>query len=170
MNLLIKGLLIMTFLFLAVISDIRTRKIKNRIVLAFILVGLLANLFENGWTGILDSLWGITFPVMVLFPLFLLKMLGAGDIKCFSAIGAIMGAEFVTYSMIYSFIAGGVIALIIMALNKNALQRFGYLISYLKVSLLTLSLSEYDNLQKSKGAFRFTYAIFLGVILQYIKI
>lgn len=165
----IKFLLLGLLLILVLISDIRTRKIKNLIVFPFMLIGLLISLCDSGMPGIIKASWGIVFPVLILFPLFLLKMLGAGDIKCFCAIGAIMGDSFVTNSIIYSFVTGGVLALIIMIVNKNAVKRFRHLIVYLKTCFLTFSFSQYDNFNTSNGVFRFSYAIILGVSLQFIK-
>jgi prepilin peptidase CpaA len=63
--------------------------------------------------------------------------------------------------MAYSFICGGIIAIMIMAIRKNAISRFTYFINYLKNSLLTFSFGPYDGTK-----FRFAIAIFLGVIVQ----
>lgn len=163
-----KLILLGLLLVLAVISDIKTRKIKNIIVYPFILIGLIIGLCESGIKGILEASWGMLIPIFLLFPLFLLRMLGAGDIKCFSAVGAIMGGRFAFDSIIFSFLAGGVFALIIMIVNKNAVQRFKHFISYLKSCLLTFSVSEYDDFKTGKGVFRFSFAIVLGVVVQFI--
>lgn len=165
----IKSILLIIFLILVAISDIKTRKIKNIIVYPFIIVGLIVNLYESGVKGSFESLYGILLPIIFLFPLFLLRMLGAGDIKCFSAIGAMMGGRFVIASITFSFLAGGLFALIIMIVNKNAAQRFKHLIDYLKSCFLTFSVSQYDNLKTSSGAFRFSFAIVLGVGIQLIN-
>jgi len=161
----IKYALLMMLLLMSLISDVKTRKIKNLIVFSFMVMGVLIGLCETGLVGILNSMCGIILPILILFPLFVLKMLGAGDIKCFSAIGAIMGAGFAAESIIYSFIVGGVIALIIMLFNNNAVKRFKGLLNYLKTCILTFSITQYDDLKRSEGAFRFTYAVVIGVII-----
>jgi len=164
--LVIKYALLVMLLLMSLISDVKTRKIKNLIVFPFMLMGILIGLCETGAMGALNSICGIILPILILFPLFVLQMLGAGDIKCFSAIGAIMGAGFVAESIIYSFIAGGVIAFIIMSINRNALERIKHLLNFIKTCILTLSITQYDDLRRSKGAFRFTYAIAAGIVAQ----
>lgn len=164
----IKSFLLVMLLILSLICDIKTKKIKNAIILPFMIVGFITGFCENGVSGFINSLCGIVFPVLIMFPLFMLRMLGAGDIKCFGSIGAIMGMSFVINSIIYSFIAGGILALIIISVNKNALKRFKYLIDYIKSCFLTYSLAEYDNLKASNGVFRFSYAIILGVSFNFI--
>ena len=105
-------------LFLAVINDIKENKIKNKVILPFLLLGLITNFIMDGKIGVKNSLIAILIPFLTLFLFYVLGMLGAGDIKFFCAIGSIMGIEFIIYSMAYSFIIGGVIAIIIMLSRK----------------------------------------------------
>lgn len=155
-------------IFLSLSSDIKSYKIKNIIIVPFIAAGLATNLLLNGTPGILASLLAGVLPAMLLFVLFALRMLGAGDIKLFCAVGAISGVEFVLYDMVYSFLAGGVIAVAIMLLNKSFKQRGIYLLNYIKSCVLTLSLQPYtDFSDKNDGAkFRFAYAIAVGTAVQ----
>jgi Flp pilus assembly protein, protease CpaA len=151
----------------AIISDIRTYKIKNAIVIFFITAGLATNLITAGVHGLSVSIAATVLPVPILFVLFALKMLGAGDIKLFCAIGSIIGIPFILHSMAYSFLCGGVMALIIMLVNKNFRERGRYLAAYIKACFLTRSLQSYaDFNNKRDGAFfHFTYAIACGVLL-----
>jgi len=99
-------------------------------------------------------------------------MLGAGDIKLFAAIGAIMGLNFILYTLVFSFLSGGVVAAIIMLSKSNAKERFGNLKRYFKYCFLTGSLKPYDEFNEKNASFskndaskfHFTYAIFLGTI------
>lgn len=152
-------------LILALISDIKTYKIKNNIVYPFILIGLITNLYLDGLDGLTSSFKGIIIPIALLILLFILRMLGAGDIKLFSAIGSIMGLEFVTYTIIYSFIAGGVMALSTIIIRKNGIKRLVYLFQYIKSCFLTMSALPYTDFEdKSDGAkFRFAFAVVGGV-------
>lgn len=154
-------------LILSLISDIRTYKIKNSITMPFIIIGAATNFLLYGMDGLLCSIIGTTVPFAVLILLYMLKMLGAGDIKLFCAIGSIMGLEFGIYSMAYSFVAGGTIALLLIMIRKNGVQRLKYLAEYFKICLLTLSLQPYGEFYiKSDGSkFRFAYAIVCGTFI-----
>lgn len=149
---------------IALVSDIRTYKIKNIIIVIFMAAGFSTNFITGGLVGLTDVAMAAALPIPLLLIFFALRMLGAGDIKLFCAIGAIAGARFVLYTMAYSFLAGGIIACIIMLVNKSFRQRGRYLACYLKTCLLTCSLQPYmDFSDKTDGAkFRFSYAAACG--------
>lgn len=164
----IKSLELAILITLSLVSDTREYKIKNTITLGISTIGLITNLILYGLEGLIFSLAGWLIPVVLLFIFFALRMLGAGDIKLFAAVGAIMGWKFSVYSIIYSFIAGGIIALIIMLVRKNAIKRLRYFIHYIKNCLLTLSLQDYSDFKNhsAEDKFRFSYAAAPGILLQ----
>lgn len=152
---------------LALISDIRTYKIKNVLIVAFLTAGLATNLALDGLSGLLGSILAAALPIPLLIVFYAARMLGAGDLKLFCAAGAIAGIGHILYVMAYSFIAGGAIALIIMLVNRNFRSRAAYLVTYLKTCFLTRSMKPYSDFDdKSDGAkFRFSYAVACGVAL-----
>lgn len=154
-------------LVLALKSDIKSYKIKNRVTLSFIITGILTNSILYGDEGFKNSLLGIIIPIILLLVLYALRMLGAGDIKLFSALGAVFGGEYIFEIMAYSFIAGGIIALVLIVVRKNAKERIAHLFKYLKALILTLRFipyTEFDN-KEDRGKFPFAYAVFSGTIV-----
>lgn len=151
------------FSIIAAMQDYKEYKIKNKLVLVFIAVGLIINLFRGGLPGLLGSLIGMIIPI-ILFPLFALNMLGAGDIKAFMALGAIFGYKNIVMVMCFSFIAGGIIGILLIAVRKNGFQRIKKLGEYLKVTFLSKSLMKYDGLKEKDAVFRFAYAIAIGCL------
>ena len=145
-------------LLLALISDIKTFRIKNSITYPFIAAGAITGLFSHGLDGLFQSILGAFLPGLALTALYALKMMGAGDIKLFCAIGAITGAKFALWSIAFSFIAGGIIAAIIMVFRKNALQRFKCFLNYVKTCFLTLSLRPYGDFGDNGAGAKFPYA------------
>jgi prepilin peptidase CpaA len=152
-------------------SDIETYKIKNIIVYPFIIIGIITNLYLDGIGGLFFSLKGVIIPIFLLNILFILRMLGAGDIKLFSAIGAIMGGKFVLYTILYSFLCGGFIALLLIIIRKNAMERFKELYIYLKNSFITSSILPYTDFKDKSdgGKFRFTMAVTCGICISLIQ-
>lgn len=69
------------FLGIAVWQDIRTRTISNLLILAGFFTGLVYRLSTGGWSVFMISLTEMIPVVILLFPLFLCRCLGAGDIK-----------------------------------------------------------------------------------------
>jgi len=165
---LIKIIEVIVLIILALASDIKTYKIKNSIVYPFMLIGIVTNLVLGGIEGLIFSLTGLFITILLMIILFVLRMQGAGDIKLFGAIGSIMGLKFALYTIAYSYLFGGVMALIVMLINKNGKKRLMYLINYIRSCFLSLSLLPYTDFKdKSDGAkFHFSYAIFCGTIIQ----
>lgn len=155
---------------MALISDFLRYKVKNILIAVFASIGLMTNIFFGGLSNMGGYIFAILLPALLLFVLFALRMLGAGDIKLFCAVGAIMGTFFVLTSILYSFLCGGIIAFFIMLLKRNFKQRALYLVSYLKESFLTMSLKSYTNFDdKADGSkFRFSIAIACGCLIELI--
>ncbi len=157
----IKILICAVFLVLINITDIKGFKIKNKVVLPTIILGLAYGLICSSF---LDSLYGMLIP-LVLFPLYALKMLGAGDVKALCAIGAVLGFKLSVMTMLLTFISGGVIALGFMLFNKNFVERFKNLFNYLKMSFFMRKMDKYNYGGSEKSYFRFSFAITTGTIL-----
>ncbi len=112
-------IVLVCLLTLSVVSDIKDSKIRNLYVLPAVSLGLIINAYMYGFEGLKSSLFGMVVPIVFLFGLFYFKLIGAGDIKLFSAIGALMGHKFILYTMAYSFIFAGVLSVFSLLQNKN---------------------------------------------------
>ncbi len=69
------------FLSLAVWEDYHTQKISNFLILSAFICAILDQFRQNRFHGIVFSLFGAGFLILILFPLYLCSALGAGDIK-----------------------------------------------------------------------------------------
>jgi prepilin peptidase CpaA len=98
--------------------DLRSRRIPNWLVGATIALSLIWHTAVGGLAGLWMSALGLLIGIAVLFPLFLLRGMGAGDVKFFGALGAAVTYRHVfTVLMISALIAGG------MALFRVVLAR-----------------------------------------------
>lgn len=91
------------FLLGAVGYDIDYRRIPNLWCLFGVLSGVLFSCIEHGVSGCLWSLLGIFLPMIVLFVIFVLRFMGAGDIKMLSTIGAFVWLD-VGWIIAYAFV------------------------------------------------------------------
>ncbi|MFU0827959.1 MAG: hypothetical protein ACFWTJ_10605 [Lachnoclostridium sp.] len=123
---------LVSLLFIAVLDDLRSWKVSNSLILIGILAGMIYDIYEYGWTGINIWLSGVFLPILLLFPLFMIKALGAGDIKLFSVIGSFCGGTFVLKSIAAAFIVGAGMSLILLIKNKMVYRRFSYLFHYIQ--------------------------------------
>lgn len=126
------GVILVLLLAVAVVSDARWRRIPNVLVLVALLAGLLfhalgpkvgaGGLFSNqpGALGGLLALCGVLVGFLLFLPMYLLRVLGAGDVKLFAAVGAFAGPAATVNLAICVLLAGGLLALGHMALARNA--------------------------------------------------
>lgn len=161
-----KTVLLLLVLGLAVASDLREKKIKNWITLPAALLGFGINTAANGMEGLLFSGKGWLFPVLLLFILYLINVMGAGDIKLYAAVGAIMGFPFVLYSFIFSVYIGGLLAVFILVRRRQFLERMACFYRYARFAFLTHSLPVYSPRGNTDGKFAFAVPIAVGTLLQ----
>jgi prepilin peptidase CpaA len=90
--------------------DIRYRRIPNKLVLATLICGLAVNGFFSGWSGLLSSLGGMALAFFLLFFFHVFGTMGAGDVKLFAAIGAVVGISLVLPTLVVVALMGGVLA------------------------------------------------------------
>lgn len=163
-----KSAVLACLLAVAVYSDIRYYRISNFIAAPAIAAGFIINAVTGGPKGLLAACLAAAAPAVLLMILFALRMMGAGDIKLFSAAGAIMGPHFILYAVVFSFLVGGVMAAAVILLRRNAKSRLSHIAAYLKTVLLCRTLVPYTEFEdKSDGAkFHFSPAIAAGCCIQ----
>lgn len=92
--------------------DVCYRRIPNSFVLATLIVGVLVNASFGGVSGALASLGGCALAFALMFALHVFSAMGAGDVKLFAAIGAVMGTRLVLPTFLMVALTGGVLGLI----------------------------------------------------------
>lgn len=106
LTLLAEGVLAL-LLIAAMASDLRTFRIPNRLTYG----GAVAGLALSAWTGhALSGIEGLGLGLALLLPLWMLRVLGAGDVKLMGVVGAFVGFPEIIGAALMCFIAGGVLA------------------------------------------------------------
>jgi prepilin peptidase CpaA len=102
--------------------DLRTRRIPNALTFPAAALGVIAATAAHGGQGAIASAAGLLVGLLLFFPLFALKGLGAGDVKLLGALGAWLGASVVLGVAFYTTLAGGVLAIVLMVRHRYGRQ------------------------------------------------
>lgn len=132
------------------IQDIKEYKISNKLILVGLPISLAVGLADRGWQGFGNWIVGIILPIVLLFVIFCIGGLGAGDIKLLSVIGGYIGKD-ILIVICYSFFAGAILSI---------LHQF-----YLSLNSLIDNKSQFSNnskINKSKKIICFSVAILIG--------
>lgn len=122
-------IVLVLLLLLAAVWDFYTGKIPN----IFIFIGYCYGMIRLMSVGeIIRFIPGILFPLMVLFPLYKIGVMGAGDIKLFSVLGFYFPFMEVLFCIFMAFLLGAFASVISFVRYENFVERMTYLFSYLK--------------------------------------
>lgn len=95
----------------AVVTDLRECRICNRLIALGLFLGLIFHILGEGSIGIVHFLVNISIPVILLFLLFQLRVLGAGDIKLLSVVGGFLEMRQLIAVMVAAFLAAATIGM-----------------------------------------------------------
>jgi prepilin peptidase CpaA len=104
-------LLLSAMLVIAVQSDLRQRRIPNVLSLPGIIAALALHGLSDGLHGLASGLGGAAVGFVCFVPFYLLRGMGAGDVKLLAAVGAFLGPQGALLAALYSLLAGGFAAI-----------------------------------------------------------
>ncbi len=105
--------------------DILYRRIPNWLVLPCWVIGFAVNAavaqrMGQPWTtGLKTAAFGFVLAMAIYFPLYLLRGMGAGDVKLMAALGAVGGPIAWLLIFIFSGLVGGIVAVCMMVYHRR---------------------------------------------------
>jgi len=122
--------LLVVLLALAAFIDVRTYRIPNWLTAGGAAAGLALGaaiqwqVLGPAWAvnGLLWSLGGLAAGLVLMLPMYALRVMGAGDVKLMAMAGAFLGLGQIVQAVLCVFVAGGVLA-VGYALWRRALGR-----------------------------------------------
>lgn len=148
----------------AVLSDLDRRRIPNGLILAGLGMGFICRTVSDGLVGILLFLGGVLLPVLVFGPLYYFRMIGAGDIKLMSVVGAFMGPAGCFSCMLWSVLAGGVLSFGLVLWHRNLFSRLFCLADYVKEYRRTGVWKPYLKQVDEDAKFCFSIPVLISVL------
>jgi prepilin peptidase CpaA len=102
--------------------DLRTRRVPNALNALLALCGVGYAVVGIGHLSIAAALVGSLIGLVLMLPGHLFGATGAGDVKLFAAMGALLGPAPIVGAFLYTALAGGLLA-VVVALRRGRLQR-----------------------------------------------
>lgn len=159
------GAVLILLLSIAVVFDLRERRIPNPLVATILVVGIAVTTgFDPVLPGLMRAVAGAGVGLLVWLPGWVLHVMGAGDVKLFSAAGAWLGPIGAVNAAIAAALVGGVLALVWMLAKRGGAQT-GRTIWAASVAPRTLIASR-SNLASTRDMMPYSLAITAGVIVQ----
>ena len=95
----------------AAIVDVRERRIPNWLTYSGIILGLVLRGVLIGWKGLGTALAGCTLAGGIFLLFYVVRAMGAGDVKLVAALGSLLGPSDAVVMLLATAICGGVMAI-----------------------------------------------------------
>lgn len=164
--------IIILFVVLAVaaVMDLLFDRIYNEWILIAIAAGLSYAAWQRGGYGILSAVIAMSVPVMLLYPLFRIGALGAGDVKLLAAAGCFLTVKETVMCLGISLFFGAVFSLFKMLAERDFIQRMKYLLSYIFDVFRSGEWKFYrqdaeDRKKRREGKIHFSLPVLIGIVI-----
>lgn len=107
---------------IAGIIDARSRRIPNWLTYSAMIAGLTLQTGAYGWRGFLLGIGGAALFGGVFLLFYLLRAMGAGDVKLAAGLGCILGPSNSWQVLFTTAVAGGVLAVLVMVFTGRVWQ------------------------------------------------
>ncbi|MGD9364247.1 MAG: A24 family peptidase [Desulfobacteraceae bacterium] len=111
-------------LLIAAVIDLRTFKIPNIVTIPAAVGALTYYGGQFGFSGLLFSLAGLGTGLLLLLIPYLMNGIGGGDVKLMGVVGAFLGAKAVAIAFLFTAIVGGIYAVSLIFLHRQAFRGF----------------------------------------------
>lgn len=156
---------------IALVTDVRARRIPNWLTATGLVLGLAGNMvvsalsdgLSGSLSGGLSALAGAVLGFGLLFPFYLIRAagvgraIGAGDVKLLAALGAIVGPPALVSIAVYGALAGALQAIVILATERR--------LSLLLHQTLVMHGAPTLSGRKAPYAVAITAGVFLTIVL-----
>ncbi len=143
------------------ISDINSRRISNRLIAWGYIICIAKAMGSQSLYAILQVVINLSTPVIILYLLYLIGVIGAGDIKLLSVISGFTGMIFAGKVTLLAFVLGGVwsIARLLQekALMRNMYSGVGYM-----WNLMQGKLTSYQTFSPDRTDITIPFSVCIG--------
>ena len=140
----------------AMLTDLRTGRIPNTLIVTAALAGLASQIASAGAMGILHFLAGASIPALLLVPLFRFLLM---------VLGGMVGFPEVLDLCLWSFVVGGIVAVCKMIFVTGVKERLLYLLRYVRDTGRSGKIVPYRKPGRRPENFPFAVPVFAAAVL-----
>lgn len=162
----IKSTVLIILLLLATVSDFKTYRIPNKLILSGLVISFYFQFLRGSFFSLLYC-FGILFLVCIVFlPIYYIRAIGAGDIKLFAMISCFLGMKQGMQVIIVAFIIGGIFSIVKLFRYHILRVQLQSLADYITRSYYLKKIVPYSSISiKKKNVIHFSFPILLSTIL-----
>ncbi len=134
----IQTIYLVSILLAACCQDLLTYRISNDLIVLGLLGGALAALLSGSFSAIASCALGALLPIALLWLLYRIRALGAGDIKLLSVCGSFLGTGGIFRVIVASLFAGGVLGLWLLIKKRSIHAKMHFSIAILLGTIYVL--------------------------------
>lgn len=155
-------------LVIAVYFDLKSRRIPNALVIAGLALSFGLRMF---CVGDQFQLWGLGLLIGfgMFFPLYVLRAMGAGDVKLMAMTGAFLGPHSAFAAVLMTLLAGGLLSMTVALCNGALLRTLGnlrFMVTHSIVKAVSGFGAQIEAPPTSTGNVPYAVAIALGTFIQ----
>lgn len=155
---------------LAALTDLKTDRIPNGLIVLGIALGVSGSLWHR--LDLLQPAVSMLLAFAIMYPLFKIGALGAGDVKVFIMIGSFVDRKEFIVILVIAFVIGAVFSIVKLLIEHNGRERLYYFLSYVSDVVRARKWKIYgeymvqDYQLYRRNKIHFTVPILFGVVLR----
>lgn len=153
-------------LVLVTITDLRSYRIPNICILIGMTGGFYMTYSSHSFEGILTSLGQMLLIFMAFYPFYLLKGIGAGDVKLLMMTAAYIQNKILFNYIFVTMLIAALISVIKMICFTQSRERLFYMLRYIRKAVVTGTIDEYKvDTSDKKSLIRLSIPALLSMML-----
>ena len=106
-------------LVVAAVMDVRARRVPNLLCLLLLLTGFVAAALQLSATALGGAMLGTLVALAIWIPFWLMRLLGAGDVKFFAAACAWLGPSMAWRASLATAVLGGIMGTLLLVRERG---------------------------------------------------
>ncbi len=149
------------------LSDYRNTRISNKMILIILFYGMGYRYWDAGGRGLTEYVINCFFIFLLLFPLFIIGVIGAGDVKLYSVTSGYLSGQELPCFLLISLLFSAIFSIIKLIREGGGRERMLYLCSYLAEVSRCRRWKEYfhDASEAGRAGIPLAGPVFLSLLL-----